>query len=313
MLIRNHYKITEQSYICPVCKSNTQDVEYVYTLNNNKTEIFRCQHCGFLFSRPVFIEKLQDRKMTSVDDANFFNNTLLQNLYINLIIKKEISKVRRILGSGRHSLIDIGCATGWITNLWKEKGFEVMGLEPSVERGEIAKDKYGINISNSFIEDFETDKKFDVVLLRHILEHIENPYNTLEKISRLMSADGVLIVVVPNINCIGRYIFDTRWSWILPYHCNFFSPDTVKTLLMRSGFEVMVSYQTISPLWYLESFLRLFKQGSNLKNKFYKRLSSLSLVPFVPIVTAGYLLGRSDNITIIARINGFKGRVSDPF
>lgn len=302
MLIRKRYKDNQFTFPCPVCSIKVDDVHYIYHQSNNEYKIYKCRSCGFMFARPIFIPKLEDRQMDSIGDAEFFNNPFLKSLYEKLILQKEISYVRKIIGEGTFSLLDIGCGTGCKTSFWSNCGFEVTGLEPSKVRSKAAKDKYGLRIISNYIENIDVSEKFNVVILRHIIEHIEDPLGMLIKAHSLFHKNGVVVIVVPNINCIGRYIFGTKWTWGIPYHCNFFNPKALKRLIRRAGFEVLKIYQTPSPILYPGSFLRLFPDSEDFTAKIYHRLSFLSLLPFIPLVILGYLLRLSDNITIIARV-----------
>ncbi|MFA4828036.1 MAG: class I SAM-dependent methyltransferase [Thermodesulfovibrionales bacterium] len=240
--------------------------------------------------------------MDSVDDAELFNNPFLKKLHEHLIIKREIRHVRKIFSMKEFSLLDIGCGTGWTSSVWEKEGAEVVGLEPSGARGKIAKERYGLRIIQAYLEDLEDSEKFDVIVIRHVLEHFAEPFEILKKVKTLLRENGLILLVVPNINCIGRYIFNDKWSWILPWHCNFFSPRSLSGLLDRAGFVVLKLYQTPSPLWYPESFLRLFPKTGQLNSRIYSKLSSLIFLPFMPVVIAGYVMGLSDNITLIAKM-----------
>ncbi len=298
ILTRKKYKEKEISYVCPVCGAEVRDVLYIYSQNDKEHKIFRCSECDFMFARPVFLQNLEDRQLDHVYDAELLNSAFLRKLHGKLIVWKEISYVKRILGRGDFTLLDIGCGTGWTTNIWKESGFKATGIEPSRVRGTIASDRYGIKIIPDYFENFTTTEKFDVVVMRHMVEHFADPYNMIAKARSLLNPRGVVLVVVPNINCIGRYIFGGRWTWGIPYHCNFFNQGVLCRLLRRAGFDILKTYQTPSPLSYPESFARLFK----LTTKMNKALSMLSLVPFAPLVAVGYIMGLSENITLIATI-----------
>jgi hypothetical protein len=115
-------------------------------------------------------------------------------------------------------------------------------------------------------------------------------------IGELLKRREMLDVVVPNIECIGRKIFDADWTWVLSWHCNFFNPRSLTHLLEESGFSVAKSWQTPSPLWYPESFTRKFPRlGALLK------ITPLTMLMFAPLVGLGYISGYSDNLTIISR------------
>lgn len=299
MLIAKRYKAIE-GVICPGCGALAHTVKYEYVVGDARSSIYSCGGCDLMFLSPLVLADLDNRQMDAVDDAELFNNALLKNLHESFIIKKEIRKVRRKLGDGSLSLLDIGCGTGWTTSIWKKGGFDVTGVEPSQQRGDYARKKYGIRIISGYVEDVPLGEKFDVIVIRHVLEHFESPYPVLRSIRNLLNKNGLLVVIVPNLNCIGRYLFNTNWTWVLPWHCNFFNPRSLRHILSRSGFKVLNCYQTPSPLWYPESFLRAFSQF-NLISKAYHKLSIVFFVPFAPLIALGYIAGFSENLTIIAK------------
>lgn len=255
-----------------------------------------------MYLHPLLLAERDDRQMESVNDAELFNSPVLQRLHKLLIVDREIKAVRRLLGTRNFSLLDVGCGTGWITALWRDQGADVTGLEPSQNRRRIACDQRGLRVLDCFVEDLGQKETFDVVTIRHVIEHLENPSVILDQIRARLRADGLLIVVVPNIDCLGRFLFDTRWSWILPWHCLYFNPHSLKMLVEQAGFQVEKIYQTPSPLWYPESLARVISERGELTQRLYAKLNIFSLLPFAPLVAAGYVTGFSDNITLIARV-----------
>ncbi|WP_390494535.1 class I SAM-dependent methyltransferase [Fusobacterium ulcerans] len=63
-----------------------------------------------------------------------------------------------------------------------------------------------IKIFNCLVEEIkeEENNKYDLILLGHVLEHVEEPITVLKKIKRLLKNTGKLITVVPNSNSIHR-------------------------------------------------------------------------------------------------------------
>jgi SAM-dependent methyltransferase len=233
--------------------------------------------------------------MESIDDAELFNSSLFQRLHEKLIIGPEISQITKLRGRSDFTMLDIGCGTGWISRIWADAGARVTGLEPSRPRATVARAR-GIRVLSCYAEELDDSETYDLIVIRHVLEHLEDPRAILCNLTARLNQNGLLLVVVPNIDCIGRKVFDAEWTWVLPWHCNFFAPRSLKMLLKNCGYDVVKSYQTPSPLWYPESFTRKFPRlGKMLK------LTPLSMLLFAPLVGLGYISGNSDNITMIAR------------
>jgi SAM-dependent methyltransferase len=300
-MLSNHRSISKSPVECPACGAKTHDVRYLYRLDDRTSDIFHCNNCTMMFALPILLLELDERQMDCVDDAELFNNPLLKRLHRDYIIKPEISHVKRLLGKETFSLLDIGCGTGWTTSIWSEEGATATGLEPSAARAAVARDRYGLRVIPSFVEDLEGEEQFEVIVMRHVLEHFAEPFDVLQKVTSHLKPGGLLVVIVPNINCIGRYLFGTRWTWVLPWHCNFFTPKSLPGILKRAGLSVETRYQTPSPLWYPESLLSLLPAKAQLIRKAYARLSALMFLPFAPLLLVGHLLRMSDNLTVMAR------------
>jgi len=291
---------TDQQQSCPACGSLVADIAYVYRDGEDRSDFFLCSDCTFLFARPVFIPELDKRQMDGVENAELFNSRLLKTIYVNYFIRKEIRALRRAKGGGSLRLLDIGCGTGWTTRVYADHGIDVVGLEPSRIRADYARQNYGIDVVCDYIENAEFDREFDVVVLRHIIEHFADPGAVLRKIRGFLKKDGVVLIVVPNINCLGRYLFETRWAWVLPWHCNFFTPRATRKFLSGESFEVVDFYQTPSPLYYPGALMRTFP------NRFVKWLMGrnrvLSMALSAPLAIGGKWLGMGDNINVLARV-----------
>lgn len=285
---------------CPGCSSQVHDVRYEVRGDDNTRNVYRCSECSLLFYRPLF--DAEPVAMDSVEDADLYGSEVLKRLHEKLIIEKEIRTVRKILCKDRFSLLDVGCGTGWISSIWKHHGADVTGLEASMVRAAVTEELFGIPVFCGMVEDFQSDKKFDVVILRHVVEHLETPFDVLAKLYDSLADGGIMLIIVPNIDCLGRYIFGTNWTWVLPWHCNFFNPKSLRRLIQRTGLTVSREYQTPSPLWYPESLFRLLPENNDtLRDRFYAKLGLMSLVPFAPVVLAGLAVGLGDNITLFAR------------
>ncbi len=291
---------SDQPRLCPVCGTPVADIVYFFKDGEETSEFFKCPECTFLFARPVFIPELDSRQMDGVENAELFNSPLLKKIYINYFIKKEIRSLRMSKGRGALRLLDIGCGTGWTTRAYADLGVQVVGLEPSKTRADYARENYGIDVVCDYIENVEFDQEFDVVVLRHIVEHFGDPGAVLRKIKGFLKKDGVVLVVVPNINCLGRYLFETRWAWVLPWHCNFFTPRSIHRFLTGEDFDIVAYYQTPSPLYYPGALVRTFP------NRFVKWLLGnnrvVSMMLCAPLAIGGKWLGMGDNINVVARV-----------
>lgn len=67
-------------------------------------------------------------------------------------------------------------------------------------------DRKGVNIFSAMAEDFIADKKYDTIIMFHILEHIRKPVSLLKKYAAMLAPKGKMIIMVPNASCMNRQV-----------------------------------------------------------------------------------------------------------
>jgi 2-polyprenyl-3-methyl-5-hydroxy-6-metoxy-1,4-benzoquinol methylase len=183
-------------------------------------------------------EKGSYQKEYSDDEQLFFNNKLEQKYaIIKDLIKSE----------GDNSLLDVGCGEGWALSFFKSKNWEVTGIDYS---------DYGCHhfhpklINNLIIGDIyeelekleKRNKKFDLIWLTNVLEHVINPEILIESFKNLLNNDGILLIQVPNdFSLVQSTLLERKYIskpfWIaLPDHLSYFSKDGLVNLLVSKGF-----------------------------------------------------------------------------
>ena len=292
---------TDCAYRCPVCGNYVNTAIYVCcdTSGESCSHILRCPQCTFMFTRPVLLPVLDERQMDSLDDSEMYGSQIMKFFHRQMYLRKEINYINKIGLTGA-TVLDVGCGTGWITDIWAQNGFQVTGLEPSPSRSAFAREKYGIHIVSDYIEKVNFVNQFNVCILRHVIEHFEEPLPVLENVHQTLKNDGIVLVVVPNIDCIGRYLFDVDWEWVLPWHCNFFNRRSLETMLNKSGFDLIKIYQTASPFYLFQSLVR--KLDSQFLSYINSNFRVASMLATSPVAMLGLLMGFGDSLTAIARV-----------
>jgi 2-polyprenyl-3-methyl-5-hydroxy-6-metoxy-1,4-benzoquinol methylase len=144
------------------------------------------------------------------------------------------------------TIFDVGCGFSQALLFYREKGINVSGLEPSPEGVAYAQSQ-GLEVYQAGIEDFDCveGRRFDVVTLMNVLEHLRNPAETLKKIKdNLLSSRGVLIIDVPNeyndFQMVANAEFSlNNWWECPPNHINYFSATTLGNLLRKCGYQIV--------------------------------------------------------------------------
>lgn len=144
-------------------------------------------------------------------------------------------------------VLDVGCGRGAQLALFREMGWETVGVDVSDEAARQAEAK-GIPVVLGDLLTVDLPRaSFDLVIMTHSLEHLHAPGPTLDRIRELLRPGGVVQVTVPNFASLGARAFGPYWySLELPRHLTHFTPRTLREILVRRGFEVvrLRHYQT---------------------------------------------------------------------
>lgn len=156
------------------------------------------------------------------------------------------------------SILDVGCGWSQALSFFASKGMDCYGFDPAPEAVSYGIGK-GLKIEHAGIDHMNVfgEKKFDVVMLKNVLEHVPNPVEVLEEIGQVvLSKSGLIIIDVPNefntFQTAGRDLHQLNDWWVAPpAHLNYFSKDTLVNLLEGTGYEVKLTESSFP----LEMFL----------------------------------------------------------
>lgn len=98
------------------------------------------------------------------------------------------------------SVLDVGAGPGGVGRVLRERGFlgRIVAIEPVAERIAPNAEFYS-EIHTCYIEKFQTEHRFDVIMLADVLEHLHDPWQALKSLRNLLSPTGLLLVQVPNV------------------------------------------------------------------------------------------------------------------
>ena len=130
-----------------------------------------------------------------------FNPVRLNYIKKNIIKKKKIPNNKKPLKNIK--ILDIGCGGGLLCEPLSKLGASVVGIDASEKNVKIArshakKNKLKINYYCATPENFRFNTKFDVILNMEIVEHVENVDIFLNKSSKFLKKNGIMIVATLN-------------------------------------------------------------------------------------------------------------------
>ena len=159
------------------------------------------------------------------------------------------------------SFLDYGAATGEFVRVARDGGYASVGLELSADARAAAKVRNGISLlSLDQIEEINT-KRFDVIHMNHVLEHMPDPLAHLRWCEDRLNSEGLLVIEVPqqfdnDLDRLRRWLRAggrrPQFDAYSLHHTYFFNPGTLQSILERAGFEVVhltTFNRNKAPLW----------------------------------------------------------------
>lgn len=108
--------------------------------------------------------------------------------------------ILRRLPIKKAKLIDIGAGNGLVLRIFRQKGFEVTGMELSPTLCEAMKKNpkmKGINVFQGDVSKKTGNEDYDVVLASDVIEHIKDDKGALDNLFSFLKPGGYLVITVP--------------------------------------------------------------------------------------------------------------------
>jgi SAM-dependent methyltransferase len=137
------------------------------------------------------------------------------------------------LGAGKNDLIaDIGCGNGQLLYELKCSGFKsLVGFDPYLPQ-EISESGFCLERKDLM----EISGSYDILMLHHSFEHLQNPKEAMKRISKLLKPKGKLLVRVPVTDAAVWEKEGTNWFQLdAPRHFFIPSKSAMKLLGEKSG------------------------------------------------------------------------------
>lgn len=182
----------------------------------------------------------------------------------------------------RHSLkpnilLELGCGTGAVVGECQKRGLarEFKAIDSSKAAIDYLK-RHSPNI-DSFEADitdpsFRLQDRFDIVVLSHVLEHLDKPLDFLQCSLRRLNFDHIVIEVpLENLSVSrARNVFRDRYQNAAG-HVQFFTPRTFKTLLRQAGLKI-IDERIYAPVLSLETIAFLRASSAMSPSHYYAKI-----------------------------------------
>jgi len=208
----------------------------------------------------------QDEDYVSHTDGN---RTVLEKIY-QLVkkynLKKKESWIKKYAKKNAE-VLDVGAGTGSLVEFLRERGWSADGVEPNPKARALAKGK-GIELKTT-LKDLG-NKKYDLITLWHVLEHIPDLERDILEITKKLNADGILFVAVPNYRSYDAKHYGSYWAaYDVPRHLWHFSQNSIQKIFSKNGFSLAATRPMIFDAFYIAQLSEKYRHG---KHRFFSAL-----------------------------------------
>ena len=255
--------------ICKICK-NSKENNSIYAREmmfgtREEFEYFKCHHCGciqilivpenlekyypdtyYSFHQSTTNMRSKIRRYLRRSRSNYFLTKkgvvgkLLKHFSDDYFEKKYDWDWFRKSGTNLDSnILDVGCGTGKLLSFMDIQGFsKLSGADLYIEKDI----KFGIDKKYTIYKKplSQLEGNFDLIMLHHSLEHMDDQISTMKEIHNLLKSDGFALIRVPVSSSFAWEKYNTDWvQFDAPRHFFLHSITSIGILAQMSGFEIM--------------------------------------------------------------------------
>jgi SAM-dependent methyltransferase len=235
---------------CPLCDQRGSKTMVIPTIRIGEEHfkkhrpplaLVRCRTCGLLYVNP---RPTPDSLLGFYESPGYVHHALGYGKAYDYGRVDFMSRFAKGL-----KLLDVGCGGGTFLTVARNRGYLVTGMEPS-SQGRLSATQAGLEVFENVADLVSKQRKFDVITIWHVLEHVPDIHVFLHDIRNLLAPGGVVIIAVPNAfsarACLLRTFpalhppGDVAYR-AFPIHLYAFCRQNLALLLNNCGFSVLFS------------------------------------------------------------------------
>jgi 2-polyprenyl-3-methyl-5-hydroxy-6-metoxy-1,4-benzoquinol methylase len=226
-------KKTSKLNSCIICKKK----QFYKWAKLNNFIARKCKNCGMISINPSPDQYILDKYY----EGYLINNKKDKKLWEQRKLAYEIDKkwITTFVKNG--NVLDIGSSGGQFLSTFDPKKWNRVGVDVDNSVADYAKKNYGVHVKVGNILELSFNKKFDLIIIRGVIEHFIDPLSVLKKCSKLLKHGGCLfITATPAGDSFAFDVYREKWHLFTPPgHLHFFTVDLLSKILKKSGLELL--------------------------------------------------------------------------
>lgn len=239
---------------CPACgEDNPSQFETTKTMMAPQIEEWnfdQCQQCDMVYLNPrVSIEQIGEYYRA---DYLPYRGGTAWGKYANLVDVDQLKVDQRRLDTFKkysstscQTILDVGCGKpSFLRKVQSDLGLASTGIDFSDHGWSDSESQYdNLQLIVGEIDQIPNNVKYDMITMWQYMEHDYQPHETLTKLLHHSHDDTRIIIEIPCVDSDTRKRYGANWAgYHSPRHTGLYTPDTMRTLMNRSGWLVEDSY-----------------------------------------------------------------------
>lgn len=256
---------------CPLCGSTHLNSEMTctdYSASNEQFELVRCADCGFLCTQGVPTETeigkyYETPGYISHSDTRKGATNTVYHWVRSYMLRRKARLVTRESHCHKGRLLDVGAGTGYFARTMSQRGWQVEAIEKSPQARNFARKHFGLEMKEEKALAELTPGSFNVITLWHVMEHMEHLHETWDRLRRLLTDKGILVIAVPNSGSYDAQRYGADWAaYDVPRHLWHFTPTTIQRMALRHGFSLASRYAMPFDAFYISILSEKYRKRS---------------------------------------------------
>ena len=229
-----------ESVKCVICDRNNSDKIHEFKYLNSKLNLVLCKSCGLGYLNPRWTKEQYLIYYKERYDETYRPDLKVEKRKqhpkkINIVLERF--KTHNISFTNAKKILDIGSGAGENLMAFKQEysQLECYGIEPSLASQKLLKQQNINIIADDVDSDWEKTHrgKFDIIIMRHVLEHFLNPLEVLKKVNGVLNKNGILYIAVPN-----NLVEKRNEGWLRVAHTYYFNKFTLTLILNKASLKI---------------------------------------------------------------------------
>lgn len=199
-----------------------------------------CRECGLISHRDIPSDEELERFYRSEYRLEYHGERLPAARRVMRAWKngRRILKQLRSHVRDEDRILEVGAGLGCTVRNFENAGYDIEGIDPGRDFTEFSTRELGTRMSRQSLADLAGSEPRDVILLVHVIEHMNAPHHALMQVHRLLKPGGRLYIECPNLDAPVA-----RRSQLFHFaHIYSFTPSTLRMLAERCGFELVKQF-----------------------------------------------------------------------